>query len=275
VNQNNDQQITYWNEDAGPTWVRSQERMDALLAPLSDQALHLAAVKPGERVIDVGCGCGDTSLALADQGASVWGIDISRPMLEQAKARATGRDTVAFSLQDASTASFTPDHDLVFSRFGVMFFAEPVSAFANLRTSLKPDGRVCFICWQRPRDNPWLSVAGRAVEPFLAEPQTPPSLSEPGPFAFADQDFVNEVMNKAGFSSIQITAVTADLCVGSTMDETIKFQSEIGPLSRALAELDEHKRDEALDAARTALEQFLRPEGVVLGAACWIVQARR
>ena len=179
----NSEQIAYWNEQAGPTWVDAQERMDAMLAPLTEVALTAANVQPGERVIDVGCGCGDTSLQMAQAGASVWGIDISAPMLARARERASAdlAGELRFSEADAASANLTPDHHLVFSRFGVMFFSDPVGAFANLRSGLNGTGRLSFICWQKPRDNPWMSTAGAAIQHHLPEPDTPPTRARPAP----------------------------------------------------------------------------------------------
>ncbi len=142
---NNQSQIDFWNGKGGITWATAQERMDNMLAPLSQVAVARANPQAEERVIDVGCGCGATSLALADSGAAVWCVDVSVPMLAVAKQRAASYDNVAFSVTDAATAEYTPDHDLIFSRFGVMFFADPIGAFTQLHGGLKPSGRVVFL----------------------------------------------------------------------------------------------------------------------------------
>jgi ubiquinone/menaquinone biosynthesis C-methylase UbiE len=170
MSSDNHEQIEYWNGRAGETWVAAQEQLDAMLAPISDALVERAEVMSGERAVDVGCGCGDTTLALAARGATVWGIDISEPMLNRARARAPAGAKVAFARTDAATQAFTPDHELVFSRFGVMFFADPHGAFRNLRTALTEGGRVCFVCWQAPQLNPWMAIAGRAVQPLLPQP---------------------------------------------------------------------------------------------------------
>jgi SAM-dependent methyltransferase len=266
-------QIEFWNGEAGDTWVRAQERLDEVLETLSSAALHHAAPGVGERVLDVGCGCGATSLAMAGRGADVWGVDVSAPMLERARARATGVHNVRFSQNDAATATYTPDHDLVFSRFGVMFFADPVAAFANLRCALKPDGRLVFLCWQAAQANPWVAVAGRAVQPFLPPPEAPPDPRAPGPFAFADADFVCEVLGDAGYRNVACDALEGALRLGGSLDEALDFQSEVGPLSRALADLDEATREQAVAAAREALAPHLTDAGLELGAACWLVRA--
>jgi len=274
----NQEQIEYWNGQAGQTWVNAQDRLDVMLRPISVAVLERAAVREGERVIDVGCGCGDTSLALAQSGAAVWGIDVSEAMLARARARAidmTVAGNLAFSVTDAATADFTPDHALLFSRFGVMFFAQPVSAFANLRSALTADGRLCFVCWQAPRENPWMAVAGRAIQPFLPIPAVTPDPRAPGPFAFADPEYLRDILQSAGFSGIQLESLQTSLHIGDDLDDAIEFQSQVGPAARALAELEGAGRDAAMDAARTALAAHITPAGIDLGAACWLVTAER
>lgn len=278
----NEEQIEYWNGKAGETWVESGQRIDGLLEPISQKVLARADAQKDERVLDVGCGCGTTSLALASGGAAVWGLDISGPMLAYAKQRAEGLENVAFSQGDAASQKLTPDHDLIFSRFGVMFFADPVAAFSNLRSGLAPGGRLCFVCWQSPKENAWVSVAGKAVAPILAEaaaasgaePAAPPDPRAPGPFAFADEAYLSSILEEAGFTEIGIESLTATLNLGADVDTAMQFQSEIGPVARALAELEGEPRDRALAAAREALEKHLTDAGIELGAACWLVTAR-
>ncbi|HSG91729.1 MAG TPA: methyltransferase domain-containing protein [Pseudomonadales bacterium] len=267
-------QDEYWNGQAGLTWVEAQDRLDAMLAPISRQVLERAAAQAGERVVDIGCGCGDTTLALAATGAAVWGIDLSAAMLARAKARAAGIAHVGFTRADAATRAFTPDHELLFSRFGVMFFEDPVAAFANLRTALTADGRLCFVCWQAPRENAWMAIAGRAVQPFLPEPETPPDPRAPGPFAFADPAYVTGVLTDAGFVDVALEAITPVLHLADDLDAAMRFQGEVGPVARALSELEGPQREAALDAARTALAAHMTDAGLDLGAACWIVTAR-
>lgn len=271
---NNEAQIEYWNGKAGQTWVRSLDRIDGMLAPITQALLTRAAVAPGERAVDVGCGCGSTTLALAQRGALVFGIDVSEPMLGLAKERAAGQQGIAFRRTDAATQPFTPDHELVFSRFGVMFFANPVDAFKNLRTGLTPNGRLCFVCWQPMAENAWMATAGQAVLPFLTKPAIPPDPRAPGPFAFADRDHLRSVLEAAGFASIEIESLRVKLHVGDDLDQAMAFQADIGPVARALAELEGETRTRALAAAREALAKHLGPTGIDLGAACWLVTAR-
>lgn len=268
----NEEQKEFWNGPAGDVWVEAQEIMDRMLSPLSDAALSAAAPLSGERVIDIGCGCGATTLAIAESGASVWGVDISAPMLARARARTAELDNVTFSVNDASTADYNAEHHLIFSRFGVMFFDDPKAAFSNLRSALVGGGRLAFVCWQSPEKNPFMSVAGRAAQPFLpeSEPQDP---CAPGPFAFADPHWIEEVLDNAGFSDVNITSLNPHLAVGKTLDESMYFQARVGPLARALSELDESLQAEAKQAVRDALSGYETDDGVILPAAAWLVQA--
>ena len=276
VSAGNDAQIEFWNGAGGETWVRAQARLDAMLAPISDAVLDHAGRLDGLRVLDVGCGCGATSLdAVARGAAHVQGLDISAPMLALARSRAGDDGRLDFTVADAAVTEFDADYDLILSRFGVMFFADPSAAFANLRGALSDSGRLCFVCWQAPRVNPWVSVAGAAVQPFLPSSAAPQDPKAPGPFAFADPAYVEGVLAGAGFSEVALTAFETPLHLGDDLDEALDFQGEVGPMARVLAELDGEARIQAIAAARAALEPHLGPDGLHLGAACWLVSAGR
>lgn len=269
----NEEQIDFWNGEAGTTWVAAQARLDEMLAPISTLAIEAFAPKPGDRVIDVGCGCGATSLALADADCEVLGVDISAPMLAHAESR-IGSRTIRFERADAATATLPDGFSGLFSRFGVMFFDQPAQAFANLRKSLKADGRLAFVCWQTPRLNPWMSIAGAAVADFLPPPPAPTNPPEPGPFAFADEGYLRSILAAAGFSDIRIDAETPTLHVADTLDEAVAFQSQVGPLSRALSLLEGDDLERATQAARDALAPHVTESGLDLGAAVWVVKAK-
>src|SRR5205823_5242305 len=219
---------------------------DAQIGPLGHRAMDRAGIAPGERVVDVGCGCGDTTITLGGrvgpQGLVV-GIDISAPMLARAveAARAAGVANVRFENADAQTHRFPPAaFDVVYSRFGVMFFIDPVAAFTNLRAALRPGGRLAFVCWQMLRQNPWLLLPLQAAAQHLTLP-LPPAPDAPGPFSFADPERVREILSRAGFDRIVFEELRAALTVGGggTVDQAVRFLTEgVGPVSSVLREAD-------------------------------------
>ncbi len=267
--QANREQIEFWNGDAGQVWARHQLLLDGTLDPLAAAAIEAAAVQPGERVIDVGCGCGSSALALAAAGGQVTGVDISAPMLDLARQRSSGGNP-AFVQADAATHAFNGDADLVFSRFGVMFFSDPAAAFANLRAALKPGGRLCFLCWRKPADNPWLSLPMRAAMDLLPE-QPPADPLAPGPFAFADPERLRGILTQAGFADVDIAA--HDPQWRSSADDARLFYAEVGPMARLLADVDADTAARVQAAIDAVLEQHRQGSEVVLGAGCWLVTA--
>ena len=181
------EQIEYWNGEAGAMWAKRQDRMDALLAPITEATLGACSVNAGDKVLDVGCGCGDTTLRFAALGATATGVDVSKPMLARARERAAANSlTTTFLLGDAAETRFDAEYDLLFSRFGVMFFDNPTAAFANLHSALRPSAKLCFVCWQAPNFNPWISVPFSVALPMLP-PQPTLEPRAPGPFAFAER----------------------------------------------------------------------------------------
>jgi SAM-dependent methyltransferase len=268
-------QISYWNDSAGPTWVAEQDALDAELRPWGERAMAALAPTAGERLIDVGCGCGTTTLALAERvGAkgAVLGADISAPMLEVAlrRAAASGLAQASFAQVDAQTHRFEPA-DGVFSRFGVMFFADPTAAFANLRSALTAGGRVAFVCWRAPEHNAWMTVPMAAVAPLLPQaPPTPPP-GAPGPFAFADRDRVFGILKGAGFANVAIDA--HDLKTGwGDLEISARTAASIGPVGAALRQHPQ-LADQIIAAVRAALAPYMTHDGVRLDASAWIVRA--
>jgi SAM-dependent methyltransferase len=269
----NAEQIEFWNGEAGASWAKRQQRMDALLAPISDAVIAAARCEPGDRVLDVGCGCGDTTLRLASSGARVTGVDVSEPMLARAKQRAREeRSGATFVLGDAATSTLTNDHTLLLSRFGVMFFSAPTAAFANLHGALSKDGRLCFVCWQPPQNNPWIMTPMLAARPLLP-PQPTLDPHAPGPFAFAEPDYVRTILTDAGFAKVVIDPFTAALVLGDDIESAVEMVCEVGPLSRSLTAVDATTRAAVVATVRKTLQTNITPRGVALGAACWIVRA--
>ncbi|HEV8714662.1 MAG TPA: class I SAM-dependent methyltransferase [Candidatus Binatia bacterium] len=279
--QANQEQIRYWNEQGGPRWVQRQQQLDAQINPLGLAAMQHAGVTLGERVLDVGCGCGQTSLELAQRvgaSGSVVGIDISQPMLTRAceRQQELGLKNLEFLHADAQTYVFARERfDLIFSRFGVMFFADPAAAFANLRTALRSDGRLCFLCWQTLEKNEWARV------PFLAatrhvQPPAPPAPDAPGPFAFANPDRVRRLLEAGGFKDVSCESYAAELSMGGarTIEEAVEFSLEIGPIARLLGDADTDVRTRVAQAVREAFVPYVSQHGVSLRGAAWIVLAQ-
>ena len=271
----NAQQITYWNEAAGPTWADLQGPLDRQLAPLGRAAMAALAPRPGERVLDIGCGAGGTSLQLAQAvapGGDVTGVDISRPLLEVARQRASGIPGLSFVEADAQTYPFeTAGFDAVFSRFGVMFFADPTAAFANIRRALKPGGRLAFVCWRAPAENPIMTLPMAAALAHLPPP-APPEPGAPGPFAFADPERVRTILGTAGFTDIAVTPHNEKIG-GGDLDTVVGLALKVGPLGAMLREHPD-QRDTVIASVRAALAAHDGPDGVKLDSATWIVTAR-
>jgi SAM-dependent methyltransferase len=278
VHADNAAQAEYWNCVAGPRWTDNQERQDQVLRPLSDRLIAAADPKPGDRVIDVGCGCGATTIDLAERvhpGGEVLGLDISEPMLARARERAAQYPPARFVLADATVYDLEPEWaDLVVSRFGVMFFADPARSFANLRKGLKPGGRLAFACWREAKQNPFFVVplreAGKHAPPL---PEMDPEA--PGPFAFAEEARVRRILGDAGYADIALTPedLELDIAVGRGLDAAVTAAMTIGPTSRMLDGQSEAVRAAVAADIRKALAAHARGDSVPLGGAIWIVTA--
>jgi len=275
----NAEQIRYWNETAGPKWVERGRMLDAQLAPVGRVAMDRASVRPGMAVLDVGCGCGETSVELAGRvgpTGAVTGVDISAPMLAAARARAAALPQVRFVQADAQTHAFPKaSYDLLFSRFGVMFFTEPVTAFANLRTALRGGGRLAFVCWQGLARNEWMRVPLMAAAEHLTLP-APPAPDAPGPFAFGDPERVRTILTTAGFDGVALEPLETTLTIagGGPLEQAVEFLLEMGPLGAVLRDTDPALRPTVAGAVRSALEPFAGAGGVRMSGAVWIVTAR-
>lgn len=273
----NADQIAYWNGPSGEVWRARQEDQDILLAPVLDVLLRRAAPASGEVVLDIGCGCGSTSIELARRvmpRGRVIGVDISAPMLQRARERVPAGLTVEFIMADATAYPFEPGAaDLLFSRFGVMFFAEPQKSFSNMRRGLRAGARLVFACWREPTKNPWLMVPFEEVCRHVPRPPAPGE--EPGPFAFADERRVRGILEGAGFREVGLEAVglSLDIGTGRGLDAAVEAATGLGPASRALNGQPPEVRAAAAGSIRTALTRYQVGSAVVLPGSIWIVSA--
>jgi SAM-dependent methyltransferase len=268
-------QVDYWNDAPGRTWAQMQAPLDRQLEPLGRRAMEALAPRAGERVLDIGCGSGATTVMLAEAvapGGEAVGCDISRPMLEVARGRTQGMAGIRFLEADAQTEPFAPaSFDAALSRFGVMFFEDPTAAFTNIGRALKPGGRLAFVCWRTPFENPFMVLPMMAAPQHLP-PSEPPDPTAPGPFAFADPDRVRRILADSGFEAIQI--LKHDQKIGSgDLEMTLDLALRIGPLGRALRE-NPDSREAVVGSVREALAAHAGPDGVKLDSAAWIVSAR-
>jgi SAM-dependent methyltransferase len=269
-------QIAYWNGRAGESWTMYQDRIDRTLEAITDALLLRAKVGRGERILDVGCGCGATTLRLAEhagRGGKVIGVDISRPMLSRARSRVVGARGAAIVLMeaDAETGAL-PKVDLVFSRFGTMFFANPVAAFRNLHRS---GGRLTMACWRARAENPWARELGDAVASVLGPPEPSPT-DAPGPFAFAERTHVVAILGAAGWQEVECEAVDLPLrwVASGELEVVVDFFTHVGPAARRLAEAPPADRERAIAAMRESIRRHMTSDGPSLGGAIWIVTAR-
>ena len=275
----NAEQIAEWNGQLGQRWATLQREIDGIVVPFGEAAMQAAAPQPGERVLDIGCGCGDTSIELARRvGASgrVLGVDVSQPMLAVARERAAEIDHagLSFELADASEAALPAGCDLLFSRFGVMFFAQPVPAWRHLRSALRPGGRAVFVCWRPPRDNAWAMAPLVAARQALDITQPPTDPHAPGPFAFADDVRLRGILQDAGFADIGIQRFDALVWLGASAREAADNASRVGPTSRLLRELGDAALPVALPAIEKALAALADADGAVrLAGSTWVVSA--
>jgi SAM-dependent methyltransferase len=278
VHDRNTDQAAYWNGPAGRRWMERQDTQDVFLAPISELLLDRSHPENGERVVDIGCGCGATTIELAQRVAPtgyVLGMDISAPMLGRARERAPADLPLEFVLADATVHAFEPRRtDLLFSRFGVMFFADPVLSFANMRKALRAGGRLAFACWREPRNNPWMMVAlQEAYKHVPRPPEVGPD--DPGPFAFANEQRVRRILAEAGFSSIamEVCDLTLDVAFGRGLEAAVSGALEVGPTSRALEGQPPEVMTTVANAIRIAYAPLTKGDSIPLLASVWIVTA--
>ncbi|MBR0829449.1 methyltransferase domain-containing protein [Bradyrhizobium manausense] len=275
----NADQIAYWNGPGGQKWADRQAAQEILLGPIADLLIARAKPQAGERVMDIGCGSGATTIAFAKAVAPngfALGLDVSGPMLAQARAIAPKGLPLDFVLADATVYPFDPaSYDLLVSRFGVMFFADPVASFTNLRRALKPSGRLAFICWREPRENPWMMAPLMAV--YKHVPKMPPvGPEDPGPFAFASEERVTRILNGAGFTDIAMQPhnLAMDIAIGGGLDAAVDGALQIGPANRALEGHPPETREAAKASIREMLTPYVKGQAVALPGSVWVVTAK-
>ncbi len=278
----NQDQIDYWNAETAQKWLHYQEGLDRIFQAVTDYLVERTQPQPGEAAIDIGCGTGATTLALARRvgpEGRVLGIDVSVPMLERARARVqeAGLGQVTLELSDAQTHAFPAESfDLLASRFGVMFFSEPVEAFANLRRALRGGGRLCALAWAPVPGNPWFEIPRNAAIDRVGTPP-PRDPRAPGPLAFAERDYVVDILKDAGFSGCEAVEQQIELVWNGSIEEVATLASNLGPAMRAVKAMGGSQAD--LDAIAVSVarefEAFATPQGVTIPANLNVFVARK
>lgn len=274
--------VDFWNEILVPKFIRFKHVLVDGLTHHSAQVFPGLQVKEGDRVVDVGCGFGDTAIQLAERvGPSgfVRGIDCCEQFLAygRADAEAKGINHIEFIDADVQTFPFEPEHDFCFSRFGTQFFENPVAALRNMRTCLKPGGTMTMIVWRTIDDNPFLGVPRQVVLDFLPPPGDDARTCGPGPFSMADQDMVTKQLEIAGYDNIEFERIDAPLQVGNDPDDAVEFQLALGPAGevyREAGEVAERRHDEIAAALKRELARYETPEGIVMDSSSWKITAR-
>lgn len=274
--------VDFWNEILVPKFVRFKHVLVDGLTHHSRQVFPTLEVKTGDKVVDVGCGFGDTAIELAKMvgpSGSVLGLDCCEAFLDFGRDDAVtqGIENVRFVAADVQTYPFEPEHDFCFSRFGTQFFENPVVAMRNMRTSLKPGGTMTMIVWRTIDDNPWLGLPKQVVSEFLPPPGEDARTCGPGPFSMADQEQVTLQLKGAGYEDISFERIDAPVLVGSTPDDAVAFQLALGPageIYREANEVAERQHDEITAALKTELARYETDEGIVMQSSSWKVTAR-
>ncbi len=277
-NPENEDQINHWNGEAGDKWVHMAELLDAMLAPHGQKVIAATPLAQGDHVLDIGCGGGALSLMAAQKiGANgrITGVDVSEALLDLARKRADQKGVKAdFLHEDASNFTLPEKADHALSRFGVMFFAKPAKALATIKNNVKKDGQFSFVCWQGLKQNEWGRMPLEAALKFLKTPPEMPPPHSPGPFGFADPDYLRDVLREAGWQNISIEPLSSKMAMpGRDAQEAAQFMLEMGPISRLLQE-QEIDMAPVEHAMATMLENKPRQNGkVLLDSQAWLVTA--
>lgn len=257
--QDNSDQVDFWTATAGPKWAARQAELDVLMQPVLDGVLARADLAPGQRLLDIGCGTGALCLAAAEavgpEGA-VLGVDVSEPLLTLARKRAAELPQVGFHHGDATALQLDPPFDRLLSRFGVMFFADPVASFAAMASQLSPGARICFAAWGQIPENPFFTLPARAARAVLG-PTEKSDPDAPGPFAFRDPERVLAILTDAGFAEVSCEVVKLGLTPAGSVEELAEQMCDIGPASGTIRDYEASPAQ--VDELRTAIAEALRP----------------
>ena len=277
----NIKQKQFWSGAGGDVWVDKQREMDIMLNPLGERAIQELNLSGEKKILDIGCGCGATTLEIAKavtQG-EVIGVDISEPMLERATKTASDMmlNNTSFQVKDVQVDEMPRSYfDIAFSRFGVMFFEDPFEAFKNINHSLKDNGQLSFVCWQHASLNPWQSLSIQVIKEFLDLPA--PAPKSPGPFAFEDKSYINEILTESGFRDIEIKDNQEDIVMfsGKSIREACEDYLTINPVvTEMLKNSPTELREEILEALIGKFSDFHNNEGLLFPSATWIVTAKK
>lgn len=270
-----------WAGDMGRNWLANLQRFESMIAPIGAAALTHAAFRPGETVIDIGCGGGGTTIAIrraVSPGGHATGLDISADLIWSCGARASQgtQSDVRFVCADAATATVTgAPFDRLFSRFGSMFFTDAKSGFRNLRRMVKDGGRIDLAVWAGPQENPWLQTMMGAIAAYVTPPETPPDPHAPGPFAFADTAYLRDVLEQAGFGAIEITPCARDMPVGGVSASPREAAEFVLDAMHLAGEVPDDQREAAIASMADALAPHHVPgRGNLLPGKAWLVSAR-
>ena len=274
----NQEQREFWSDIKGDLWVTLQPRIDMMLAAFGNKALDTLDPQSGERILEIGCGTGTTTLALGERvgvSGEILAADLSQPMINKAIERADlgAQHPITFVEVDAQVHNFpTAMFDAVYSRFGVMFFDDPVAAFRNIRKAVRPGGRMVYVCWADRKANPWIRIPAGAAKAFLDLPAPPPD-NAPGQFSMENEARVQQILRDAGWSDISLERFTVDGSIGSNTADAAGFITKMGPMSEPFALADPDTQNKTLKVIEEALTPYSNDSGVTLGFSTWIVSA--
>ena len=278
----NKNQKDFWSGKGGDNWVERQNAMDTMLSPLGEAALNKLNFNEEENVLDIGCGCGHTTLNIAKRigpSGNVTGLDISEPMLKRAKESAVEKSitNTSFKCVDVQTEDLGDQiYSAAFSRFGVMFFEDSIAAFKNINKSLISGGYLSFVCWQSPAVNPWQSLFIQEVKKFLDLPSPPPR--SPGPFAFMESEYVSSILEESKFQDITIEGHEAEVNMfsGRSLSDSVKDYISINPVvTQMLKESSENQIAEIVNSGIEAFSPYYSEKGLIFPSATWLVTARK